>query len=100
MYGRSACILAMPSDGMPRRPVVARQRTRRKLFFSDHARDQMELRDVTESDVQEALESADTSFPGNGPGNRVKIGTTLSGRRLKVVVKDRRQHIIVSTYWE
>jgi hypothetical protein len=79
---------------------VAGHRTGRRLIFSDHVRERMERRNIAESEVQEALDSADTTFPGNGPGNRVKIGTTASGRRLRVVVKDRRQHIIVSAYWE
>ena len=74
---------------------------KRKLTYSGHAREQMERRGITEDDVEEALESADTSYPGADKKreNLVKVGTCSNGRRLNVIVKKRKQHIVVTTYW-
>jgi hypothetical protein len=78
------------------------QRWRRKpLVFSGHAREQMHRRGITEADVEAAVENADITHPGSDKRreNLVKVGTAPDGRRLSVVVKKRRQHIVVSAYW-
>lgn len=74
---------------------------KRPLFYSEHAKEQMERRRITEDDVQAAVENADVTHPGTDKRreNLVKVGTAPNGERLAIVVNKRRQHIIVSAYW-
>jgi hypothetical protein len=74
---------------------------KRNLVYSSHAKDQMKRRRITEDDVEEALTTADTTYPGTDKKreNVVKVGTCPNGMRLCVVVKQDRQHIIVTAYW-
>lgn len=69
------------------------------LVFSGHAREQMERRKITETDVEDALGCADTNYPGSNRENLVHVGTTEDGRRLHVVTNKRREHIVVTAYW-
>jgi hypothetical protein len=75
--------------------------TRAGLYYSGHAAEQMERRSISAEDVEAALESCDTSFPGSDKRreNLVKVGTAANGERLWVVVKKERPFIIVSAYW-
>ena len=61
----------------------------------------MERRNVTPDEVEAALETCDTTFPGSDKKreNLVKVGTTPNGDRLWVVVKTERPFIVVSAYW-
>lgn len=63
----------------------------------------MQKRGITRRDVREAIKNADTTYPGSRPkrgNNLVKEGVAPNGRRLCVVVKESRQHIIVSAWWK
>lgn len=76
---------------------------RRKLVFSDHVvLDRLQQRGITRKDIRTALENSDTSYPGSRPkrGNLVKEGIAPNGRRLCVVVKEKRQHVVVSAWWK
>jgi len=56
------------------------------MIFSDHAQRQMSRRRIATSEVVEALENRDTSYPGRPEGRIVVLGRTAAGRRLKVVL--------------
>jgi hypothetical protein len=75
--------------------------TTQRFKYSDHARDQMDRRAISEEDVEHVHGNADTTFPGSDRKghNLVKEGFAPDGRRLCVVVKKLRPHIIVSAYW-
>jgi hypothetical protein len=75
--------------------------TRQRFKYSDHARDQMDRRQISEDDVEYVHLYADTTFPGTDRKGRnlVKEGFAPDGRRLCVVVKKLRPTIIVSAYW-
>jgi hypothetical protein len=61
----------------------------------------MDRRGITPDDVEAALETCDTTFPGSDRRreNLVKVGTAVNGERLNVIVKAERPFIIVSAYW-
>jgi hypothetical protein len=69
------------------------------MIFTDHALRRMAERQITESDVNLALNRPEGQpQPGSGVGNIVVTGIATGGRRLKVVcsaVGDR----IISAYW-
>jgi hypothetical protein len=79
-------------------------RKRRRLTYSDHVvLDRLARRSVKKRDIREALDNADTSYPGTrskSGKNLVKEGLTNDGRRLCVVVKEQRQHIVVTAWWK
>lgn len=59
------------------------------MRFSYHASEQMIERDITAAEVAEAASQPTTTYSSNRPGRAdrtVILGTTASGRRLKVVV--------------
>lgn len=59
------------------------------LGLSSHALRQMRARDITETEVEEALETPESTYAADEyPDERVVIlGSTKSGRPLKVVVE-------------
>jgi Domain of unknown function (DUF4258) len=66
--------------------------------WSDHARDRMEERDVTDEDVAQALKRrSGQPRPGNN-GNIVVLGYGRRGRILRVVLTPDQQ-VIVSVMW-
>jgi len=75
--------------------------TRAGLYYTGHAVEQMERRGIITDDVEAALESCDTTYPGTDRRreNLVKVGDALDDRRLCVVVKRERPFIVVTTYW-
>ena len=75
--------------------------TRAGLYFTGHAAEQMERRNISPDEVEAALETCDTTFPGSDKKreNVVKVGTAPNGQRLWVVVKSERPFIVVSAYW-
>jgi uncharacterized protein DUF4258 len=81
---------------------VQRAFTKSGLHYTSHAADAMERRGITTEDVEMALETCDTTFPGSDRRreNLVKVGTTSDGRRLFVVIKRERPFIVVTAYWE
>lgn len=58
--------------------------------LSQHARDQMKARDISESEVDAVLAAPEITAPGRpGPLGPTKVlRKTVNGRRLKVVVSD------------
>jgi hypothetical protein len=68
------------------------------LRFTAHARRQMERRSITATEVDEALAAAETSYPSaQHPDTRlVVLGTTNTGRRLKVVVAQDDPHYVIT----
>lgn len=62
----------------------------------------MERRRIEVDDVEAALETCDTTYPGSDRKreNLVKVGTARDDRRLHVVVKRDRPFVIVSAFWE
>lgn len=71
------------------------------LHYTGHVAEQMERRGITTDDVEMALETCDTTFPGSDRRreNLVKVGTAPDGHRLWIVVKSERPFVIVSAYW-
>ncbi|HEY5360306.1 MAG TPA: DUF4258 domain-containing protein [Streptosporangiaceae bacterium] len=66
--------------------------------WSDHARDRMEERDITDEDVAQALKRrSGQPRPGNN-GNIVVLGYGRRGRILRVVLTPDQQ-VIVSVMW-
>lgn len=74
--------------------------TRAGLHYTGHAAEQMHRRGIDPEDVEAALETCDTTFPGTDRRrqNVVKVGTA-GDRRLWVVVKRERPFVVVSAYW-
>lgn len=68
------------------------------MRFSKHATEQMAERRITLSEVEEALQNPETSYPSPKPGRddrTVILGATNAGRRLKVVVlAERPDHVV------
>ena len=81
--------------------LVRQAFTRAGLHYTSHAAEQMDRRSITPDDVEAALETCDTTFPGTDKRreNLVKIGTATNGDRLYVVVKRERPFMVVSAYW-
>jgi hypothetical protein len=77
---------------------------RRRLTFSDHVvRDRLARRGIKKRDIRQALNNVDTSYPGTrkkSGKNLIKEGLTNDGRRLCVVVKEQRPHIVVTAWWK
>lgn len=55
--------------------------------FSRHARERMQERRVTESEVREALGGVLSETPGKTPAERNLWGSTRQGRRLRITVR-------------
>lgn len=69
------------------------------MRFSHHANLQMAARVISATEIAEALTNIQTSYPSNRPGREdrtVNLGTTGTGRRLKVVVKTENPDFIVT----
>lgn len=81
--------------------MTGKRTTKLRVVYSDHAQEQMRRRGIDEEEVEFVLDNADTTFPGTDKKreNLVKEGIAPCGRRLCVVVKKLRQHIVVSAYW-
>jgi len=62
--------------------------------FTEHARDQMKARQVTEADVQSALNRPSVPPRVGSNGAIVQLGFAGRGRILKVVLSADRQEII------
>lgn len=69
------------------------------LIYTEHARDQMEAREISEEAVGHILNAHDTTLPRSRrrPGHQY-IGE-YGGRRLKVVVDDTVSAVVITTYW-
>lgn len=75
--------------------------SRRRLVFGDHVvKDRLKLRGITRGDIRTALDNADTRYPGSGKGNEVREGIAADGRRLCVVVREKKPHVVVSAWWK
>ncbi len=65
-------------EGAPRRP------SDKGLYYTKHARDQMQARDISEDEVEAVLRSYHTHYADRN-GNDIYVGHP-GGRRVKVVV--------------
>jgi hypothetical protein len=55
--------------------------------YSEHARNRLRQRGITKGEVKEALNNVTIEYPSKDHSNcRVKVGTTKSGRSIKVVI--------------
>ena len=67
------------------------------LRLTHHAFEQMAARRVTLEEVAEALEEPETTYPSPHRDDRLTVlGTTKTGRRLKIVVPRTEPHVIVT----
>lgn len=69
------------------------------MRFTDHAREQMERRDVTEEDVETAMRHrVGAPVPGSGPGNVVIEGIATGGRRIQIVCSAADLDLVISVW--
>lgn len=75
--------------------------TRAGLYYTSHVAEQLERRSILTEDVEAALETCDTTYPGSDRRreNEVRVGLSTDERRLCVVVKRERPFIVVTAYW-
>lgn len=67
------------------------------LGLAQHARLRMRQRDITESEIEEALTHASDRYPSDdAPDRTVVLGTTRNGRRLKVVVSTEDEQYVIT----
>jgi nickel-dependent lactate racemase len=67
------------------------------LFLHMHALERMESRGITREEIQEALESPETTYPSaDNPGATVVLGKTAAGRPLKIVVESHDSEAIIT----
>ena len=68
------------------------------LFLYVHAVRQMKRRNITRTEVVEALEQPETTYPSEDyPDERIVVlGRTLSGRRLKIVTEAHNRECVVT----
>lgn len=70
-----------------------------KIILTDHAKERMAVRKITEKMVREAIIHPDNE--GVGYQNRFLVYKSFSGGVIKVVFnKEKDCHIIISTIWE
>lgn len=69
------------------------------LTYSDHARDQMRRRGVTEQQVEQALNRPAGNRPGE-PGTIWINGIVAGGRRLSVCVRVHDRRYVVTVAWK
>jgi hypothetical protein len=76
-------------------------RRRKRAIYTNHVRDEMGRRRITEEDVEAALANHHTSYPGTNPGRAtiVRVGTGMNGRSLCVVVDGRKEYVVVTAFW-
>lgn len=61
-----------------------------RLIYGTHAREQMEERGVSESEVDGVIQTPDLNLPAQKQGRRL-LERTIDGRRIGVVVRYNRQ---------
>lgn len=69
------------------------------MHYSQHAGEQMAERNITSAEVEQALDNPQTTYRSTRPGRddrTVILGVTVTGRRLKVVVRAARPDYIVT----
>ena len=66
------------------------------LFYTDHARDRMKERNISEEDVKECLSNYQTSYPDDDNDDFVNyVYISPIGRKIRVVVKEKGSHKLV-----
>lgn len=71
------------------------------MRYSEHARHRMRDRGIGEAEVRQALANHDITYPTRDRVNRTDfVGSTDSGRRLKIVVADPDTQPLVVTVME
>lgn len=68
---------------------------KKRVRYTDHARDRMRERNVTESEVEEVLRKADITYPGKR--GKTNYQGTVKDRRIRVTVKETSKDQIVVT---
>ena len=68
------------------------------LHFSNHARDRMRERNISEEEVSECLQNPDTTYPDEDDDNMNYVCTLSSGRKIRVVINEKRprHRVIIS----
>jgi hypothetical protein len=70
-----------------------------KIILTDHAKERMVVRKITEKMIKEAIAKPDSE--GFGYQNRLLVFKSFSGGVIKVVYsKEKNYHIIISVIWE
>ena len=70
-----------------------------KIILTDHAKDRMVVRKITEKMIKEAITEPDSE--GFGYQNRLLVFKSFSGGVIKVVYsKEKNSRIIISVIWE
>ena len=70
-----------------------------KIILTDHAKERMVVRKITEKMIKEAIAKPDSA--GFGYQNRLLVFKSFSGGVIKVVYsKEKNLHIIISVIWE
>lgn len=73
-----------------------------KMAVCEHARDQMEAREITMDQVRTALRYPDATMPG-GRRRRTRVHKNLGpGRDLRVIFEERKNgnRLVVTVYWK
>jgi len=66
------------------------------LFFTNHAKDRMKERNITEKEVKECLNSYQTSYPDDDDADKTDyVYMSPNGKRIRVVIKEKGTHKIV-----
>ena len=66
------------------------------LYYTDHARDRMKERNISEQEVEECLEKYQTSYPDDNDDDCFNyVYESPGGRRIRVVTKDKGKHRVV-----
>lgn len=67
------------------------------LHLTHHASEQMAARGISLEEVAEALEEPQTTYPSPRREDRLTVlGTTRTGRRLKIVVPSAEPYVIIT----
>jgi hypothetical protein len=67
------------------------------VIFTNHAKEMMEIRRISEAEVEKALENSREETPGRTPLEVNRWGYTDGGRRLRITVRAKRPPEVVIT---
>ena len=72
----------------------------KRPILTDHARQNMERRGISEADVLAVMDNHHTTFPGTHQKNNtvVLVGTGTDGTGVCVVVGKRKRHLVITAY--